>query len=124
MGVLHVALVWHMHQPTYADPLTGRYVMPWARLHGVKDYLDMVTLGADFPTVHQTFNLVPCLLDQLDAYARGEAVDRHMALATIPAGTWTAAERAEIAERFFDLAWGRMLDPLPRLKQLAAHRRR
>jgi alpha-amylase/alpha-mannosidase (GH57 family) len=119
--VLNVALVWHMHQPDYRDPLTGQFILPWVRLHAVKDYLDLVTLGADYPRIHQTFNLVPTLLDQLDAYVAG-AVDRHMELALMPAGRWSASERGEIIERFFDLSWQRMLDPFPRLQELAAKR--
>ncbi|MBC7542099.1 MAG: glycoside hydrolase [Candidatus Sericytochromatia bacterium] len=122
--MLHVALVWHMHQPDYRDPLTGRLILPWVRLHAVKDYLDLVTLGAEFPTIHQTFNLVPSLLDQLDAYVSDQAVDRHMELARIEPGLWTVAERSEIVERFFDLSLQRMLDPFPRLQELAAKRQR
>ena len=45
--------------------------MPWARLHAVKDYLDMVEILAAYPTVHQTFNLVPSLVEQLEDYSAG-----------------------------------------------------
>jgi alpha-amylase/alpha-mannosidase (GH57 family) len=121
--VLHVALIWHMHQPDYRDSLTGRFILPWVRLHAVKDYLDLVTLGADYPQIHQTFNLVPTLLDQLDAYVDG-ASDRHMELALMPPDRWQAGERGEMIERFFDLSWQRMLDPFPRLQELAAKRQR
>jgi alpha-amylase/alpha-mannosidase (GH57 family) len=37
MPPLHVALVWHMHQPYYRDDRTGRFVLPWARLRASKD---------------------------------------------------------------------------------------
>ena len=45
--------------------------MPWARLHALKDYLDMVEILAGYPTIHQTFNLVPSLVEQLEDYAAG-----------------------------------------------------
>ena len=66
-----VAFVWHMHQPYYRSAKTGDFQMPWARLHAVKDYLDMVEILADYPTIHQTFNLVPSLVKQLEDYAAG-----------------------------------------------------
>jgi alpha-amylase/alpha-mannosidase (GH57 family) len=66
-----VAFVWHMHQPYYRSATTGDFQMPWARLHAVKDYLDMVEILAGYPTIHQTFNLVPSLVEQLEDYAAG-----------------------------------------------------
>lgn len=121
--MLNVALIWHLHQPDYRDPATGQPILPWVRLHAVKDYLDLVTLGADYPTVRQTFNLVPTLMAQLDAYGRG-ACDRHMALALQTPDQWDAGARVELIERFFDLSWQRMLDPFPRLQALAAKQQR
>ncbi len=66
-----VAFVWHMHQPYYRSAQTGDFQMPWARLHAVKDYLDMVEILAAYPTIRQTFNLVPSLVEQLEDYAAG-----------------------------------------------------
>lgn len=40
-SVTRVALLWHMHQPLYRDPRDGVYVLPWARLHALKDYYGM-----------------------------------------------------------------------------------
>ena len=36
-----VAFVWHMHQPFYVDGSTGVHVLPWVRLHALKDYWGM-----------------------------------------------------------------------------------
>jgi len=60
-----------MHQPYYRSARTGAFQMPWARLHAIKDYLDMVQILAGHPTIHQTFNLVPSLVEQLEDYAAG-----------------------------------------------------
>src|SRR3989338_2718500 len=65
---LYLAIVWHMHQPCYRDLVSGACSMPWVRLHAAKDYVDMVERLEAFPTIHQTVNVVPSLIDQLDAY--------------------------------------------------------
>jgi hypothetical protein len=57
-----VAILWHMHQPFYQDLLTGEHILPWVRLHAIKDYWGMVALLREFPQVRVTFNLVPSLL--------------------------------------------------------------
>jgi len=38
MNKINLVVLWHMHQPQYRDPETGRYVLPWTRLHALKDY--------------------------------------------------------------------------------------
>jgi alpha-amylase/alpha-mannosidase (GH57 family) len=40
---LYIAFVWHMHQPYYKDDITGTYILPWVRMHGIKDYYDIPT---------------------------------------------------------------------------------
>ena len=64
---LYVAFIWHQHQPLYKSSLTradasGQYKIPWVRLHGVKDYLDLILILERFPKLHQTVNLVPSLI--------------------------------------------------------------
>ena len=57
-----VALLWHMHQPYYEDLVTREHILPWVRLHALKDYYGMAALLREFPGVRVTFNLVPSLL--------------------------------------------------------------
>jgi alpha-amylase/alpha-mannosidase (GH57 family) len=47
------------------------------RLHALKDYYGMAALLREFPRVKATFNLVPSLLVQLEAFAddRGTGSD-------------------------------------------------
>ena len=73
-----VALLWHMHQPFYQDLVTGEHILPWVRLHALKDYYGMAALLREFPDVRLTFNLVPSLLVQLEAFAEDRARDRHL----------------------------------------------
>ena len=61
MNRIHLVVLWHMHQPQYGDPETGRYVLPWTRLHAVKDYWGMVRVLQETPGFHATFNVVPSL---------------------------------------------------------------
>lgn len=75
MPRIKLLFLWHMHQPFYKDLVTGEYRLPWVRLHALKDYYGMVKLLDEFPRVHQTFNLVPSLLAQIEDYVHGRAND-------------------------------------------------
>jgi alpha-amylase/alpha-mannosidase (GH57 family) len=113
-----------MHQPLYKDRLTGQYLMPWVRLHALKDYLDMLAVLEPYPTLHQTFNLVPSLLEQLVDYAEHEAWDRALELLVKPVDALTPDDRHYVLERFFDLNWAHMLRPYPRYAELLEKRER
>src|SRR6202162_5208216 len=89
-GKLRLILLWHMHQPFYKDLVTGEYRLPWVRLHALKDYYGMVKLLEEFPNVHQTFNLVPSLITQIQDYAEGTAHDPFLRVAARPASDLTA----------------------------------
>ncbi len=115
---LHVAFVWHMHQPLYKDRASGRYLMPWVRLHATKDYLDMLTLLADYPSHRQTFNLVPSLLEQLEDYAKHDAWDRALELLVRPVDDFTADDKQYLFERAFDASWATMVRPHARYAAL------
>lgn len=114
-----LALVWHMHQPSYRDALTGRILLPWTRLHATKDYGDMVSALRRHPRVHATFNLTPVLLDQLEAIASG-ASDDFLDLARKPAESLTAEEQRFLTRHFFSVNPTRMLEPHPRYRELKA----
>jgi alpha-amylase/alpha-mannosidase (GH57 family) len=65
-----LAFLWHLHQPDYRDPPTGRPVMPWVRMHALRGYRDLLVETAEH-AIPWTINLVPSLLDQLQWYAEG-----------------------------------------------------
>ncbi len=117
-----LALLWHMHQPYYGDAVTGEQLLPWVRLHALKDYFGMVELLREFPGVRVTFNLVPSLLVQLDALATGRGRDRYFDLAMKPAAELTPDDRAFLVANFFHAQRGRMIDPHPRYAQLLVKR--
>jgi alpha-amylase/alpha-mannosidase (GH57 family) len=93
MQPLHVALVWHMHQPYYRDDRSGRFMLPWARLRGSKDYGRMTRLAMRHPDLRITINFVPSLFEQLHDYAEGNGDDPHRELCLRPAVELTAADR-------------------------------
>jgi alpha-amylase/alpha-mannosidase (GH57 family) len=111
-----------MHQPYYGDAVTGEHLLPWVRLHGLKDYFGMVELLREFPRVRVTFNLVPALLVQLDALATGRARDRYFDLAMKPAADLTPDDRAFIVANFFHAQRSRMIDPHARYAELLIKR--
>jgi len=106
---LSVCFVWHMHQPLYKDRVTGKYLMPWVRLHGIKDYFDMVKILEDFPKIKQTFNLVPSLIEQLEDYAHNQALDEQLILTTKPAEDYTADDKKFILSESFHANFTRQI---------------
>ena len=117
-----VAILWHMHQPFYEDLVTGEHILPWVRMHAIKDYYGMVALLREFPTVKITFNLVPSLLVQLEAFAQDRAHDRTLALSLKPAADLTPADVDFIRANFFHAQRHRMIDIYPRYAELLALR--
>ena len=112
-----------MHQPYYEDLATGEHVLPWVRMHALKDYYGMVALMREFPQVQLTFNLVPSLLVQLEAFAGERAHDWHLELGLKPAAALTDNERAIILSEFFHVP-RRMIDLYPRYAELLQDRDR
>ncbi len=117
-----VAILWHMHQPFYEDLATREHIMPWVRLHALKDYYGMVALLREFPRVRMTFNLVPSLLVQLEAFAEDRARDRCLELSLKPAADLDEQDVSFVLENFFHAQRQHMIDTYPRYGELLARR--
>ncbi len=117
-GRLNIAFVWHMHQPLYRDPFTGVYDLPWVLLHATKDYIDMVTILNDFPDIHQTFNLVPSLMEQLRDYSEDSVADLYREISKKPAKELSAKEKTFMLKNFFSASREHMIWPLARYGEL------
>ncbi len=122
---LYVAFIWHQHQPLYKSPDSGvslsssqQYRLPWVRLHGTKDYLDLVLLLEKYPKLHQTVNLVPSLILQLEDYIAGTALDPYLTASLTPVEQLTQPQREFIVQHFFDANHHTLIDPHPRYSQL------
>src|SRR5271165_2415948 len=118
MRRIHLAVLWHMHQPQYRDPETGMYVLPWTRLHATKDYWGMVKLFEEFPKMHATFNMVPSLCMQLEEYASGKFNEPWFRLAFKATDGLTKEDKREILNRAFQLNYERLMSRWPRLVEL------
>jgi alpha-amylase/alpha-mannosidase (GH57 family) len=119
---LYVAFIWHQHQPLYKSRLAGEYRLPWVRLHGTKDYLDLVLLLEKYPRLHQTVNLVPSLMMQIEDYVAGTAFDPYLSLALMPTEQLNRQQQQFIIEHFFDANHRTLIDPHPRYGELYGQR--
>jgi len=118
MSRVHLVLLWHMHQPQYRDPATKEYILPWTRLHALKDYWGMVRTLEEFPSVHATFNVVPSLAQQIEEYASGDFDDPWFRAAFKPAIDLTSEDKQEILHRAFQLNHEHLMSRWPRFVEL------
>jgi alpha-amylase/alpha-mannosidase (GH57 family) len=118
MPHINLCFLWHMHQPFYKDLVSGEYRLPWTRMHALKDYYGMVRLLEEFPTVRQTFNLVPSMMAQVEEYAAGTAADPFLAMALKPAESLTEADRTFLLRHSFYSDPENMIYRYPRYGEL------
>ena len=107
---LSIAFYWHMHQPVYQLTPQGDYIMPWVRLHAVKDYLDMTLWVEKFEKLKLNFNYVPVLLDSLIDYENG-AHDIHSRITITPVEKLSKEDKIFILNNFFDANYQTMILP-------------
>ncbi len=119
MQTLQVALIWHMHQPDYRDPVSGRTLLPWTYLHAVKDYGEMLRTAQEVPGARLTFNLVPTLLEQLADYQAGRTKDLWLEAARKDPLEMAAEERTFVVNSFFSVHHERHVRPHSRYRELA-----
>lgn len=122
MKTLAVAILWHLHQPYYTDPLTQSAPLPWVRLHAVKGYYDMGVLLEEHPEARVTVNLTPSLLYQLQELASGAVTDVFWTHASRPAADLSESERLFILRHFFSANWDAMIRPHDRYYSLLIQR--
>ena len=116
-----VALLWHMHQPYYEDLVTREHILPWVRLHALKDYSAWWRSSASSRRSGSTFNLVPSLLVQLEAFAADRAHDRYLELGLKPADDADATDIAVHARRTSSTrSAARMIEHLSAVRRAAA----
>ncbi|MBQ8167801.1 hypothetical protein IJZ97_00070 [bacterium] len=115
---LSIAFYWHMHQPVYQLTPDGDFLMPWVRLHAVKDYLDMVEILAKFKNLKLNFNLVPVLLDSIIDYAENGMHDIHSRLTVSPMNMLSDDAKLFIINNFFDANYQSMIFPYEEYNRL------
>lgn len=115
---LSVAIYWHMHQPVYQLNPDGDYVMPWVRLHAIKDYLDMVEILEKYKKLKLNFDLIPVLLDAIIDYAEHDVHDLHSRLTIMPVEMLTDDAKLFIIGNFFDANYQTMIIRFDEYKRL------
>lgn len=124
MAKAYLAFLWHFHQPFYKDLLNNSILMPWVRLHGIKDYYGMAKLLEEFPNIKCTANFSPALLTQLKNYVEGKAFDTGFLLARSDTAKMTEQEGQFILENSFLVNFKNMIEPSPRYTELYKKRQR
>jgi alpha-amylase/alpha-mannosidase (GH57 family) len=112
-----LAVLWHMHQPCYRNPVSGKFDLPWLRLHALKDYFGMVHILEEFPSLRLTFNLVPSLLAGLEHYLGGDS-DAFGDLFRKPAADLAPDEIRFLVRHFFSIQHENHIKPYPRYDSL------
>jgi len=120
---IHLAFLWHMHQPWYVDPATDEALLPWVRLHATAAYSDMACLLARHPTIRATVSISPSLLDQIQRYVDGGG-DLYERMTLIPAEELSPDDAQFLLRHFFSVNWGRVLSAMPRYRELLEKRGR
>jgi alpha-amylase/alpha-mannosidase (GH57 family) len=124
---LYVAFIWHQHQPLYksraaSTPTREEYRLPWVRLHGIKDYLDLILMLDRYPNLHQTVNLVPSLILQIEDYVAGKAIDPYLDLLLKPVEDYDVQDKQYAIDRGFDGNHHTLIDPHPHYRKLYEQR--
>ncbi len=125
--MLHVAFLWHLHQPYYVDTTPtekgGQPValMPWVRLHAAKGYLDMAWQVEQCPEMRCVFNITPVLIRQL-LELQGPTVDLWGHWSRKSPDDLAPDERRGILKNFFSAHPDNMIRPHARYAELLTKR--
>ena len=115
--MINLSIIYHMHQPFYKDLESNEFILPWVRLHAIKDYFDMVKILEDFPKIKLTFNLVPSLLEQLNDYVNG-VQDYFQKISVREIKSLSDQERQFVLDNFFSINVETVISSFPRYLQL------
>ncbi|GEM_PF-521425 len=121
---LNVIILWHNHQPFYKNPLSNEYILPWVRLHGVKDYYRMPYVVSKYPDIKVSFDLSGSLIAQLKDYINGAEDDRER-ISLTPVKKLTVTDKWEMLQipgGFFDINWDHILKKIPMYKSVLDER--
>ncbi len=115
---MKVAVLWHMHQPSYWEADLGKYRYPWAFLHAARHYHMMGLLAKEHPELAMTINITPVLMEQLDDYSKDTFEDQLLEVIRKPADSLDSEEQARLLDHVFKLNLQTMIAPFARYKEL------
>lgn len=111
MKKLKIAILWHFHQPYYKKD--SEFILPWVRLHGVKDYKDLPELFGEFPNIRQTINIVPSMWVQINDYINNTTQDSIQILSRKQYNDFSESDKREFIRMFFLCNEEQMIRPYP-----------
>ena len=100
---LSIAFYWNFYQPNYGINPQNDYIMPWSRLHAVKDYLSMLLIAQNVRGIKINVNISPTLLDDFEKYGDERFHDIYSRLTVKDENSYTNDEKKFILENFFDI---------------------
>ncbi len=115
---LRVIILWHMHQPNYVNPDTDHSLMPWVRMHAIKDYYDMGRIVEQVPGAKAVFNFVPSLWEQLLRMSDGDWLDEYELVCRKRESELSKEEVLFIGKYLFSCVYDTMIRPYPSYEQL------
>ena len=108
---LSIAFYWHMHQPVYQLSESSDFLMPWVRLHAVKDYYHMARFLDKFDNLKLNFNLVPALVESLRDYSENNFMDLHAKLSVQEVSNLSDSDKEFVINNFFDANYQNFILP-------------
>ncbi|MEZ0289885.1 MAG: glucodextranase DOMON-like domain-containing protein [Sulfolobales archaeon] len=119
---IYVVFIWHYHQPWYYGENDSYFILPWVRMHSVGNYFKMAYILSKYPDVKVTFTFSGSLLAQLESYLDGVRDLRQILSEKVALGERLTPEEVysivSIPGGFFDINWGRIVDIVPRYREL------
>ena len=120
---VQLAMMWHLHQPDYAPGPEVRPLLPWTRLHALRNYGDLIAVLGRHPAVRCTLDLDAVLLERFLAFEdRTAQPDPFLRAARRDPADLTFEERRFVVTAFLDVRRAVLARDLPRLHELAARR--
>ncbi len=115
-----ITFLWHLHQPCYRTADNVAHA-PWAIVHAGGSYATLAGAITETGARGQVVNLVPTLVEQVEAYHGGRVHDPLVRALTHRAAELSGDERERLLDWGFHVP-GRQLERYPRLRELAARR--
>jgi len=96
----------------------GSCLLPWVRLHCLKNYYRLAALLKNYPEVHLTISLTPVLLWQIEEYLYSGVTDLDLELCLKPSSHLTSMEKEYLRINFFPAFPEYRIFPFPRYREL------
>ncbi|HHQ47848.1 MAG TPA: hypothetical protein ENK19_03090 [Acidobacteria bacterium] len=116
-----ITFLWHLHQPAYRTA-DGRAHAPWVAVHAGGAYLTLARSLLETGAAGHVINLVPTLVEQMEAYAEGRVDDPVLDLLCRPAPELAPRESSELLRWAFNVT-PRQMSRFVRLAELESRRR-